>query len=49
MNLAGREVPCHRKPITLVDCNISAKAFTISKPSRDKDKQKFEEEYLCKP
>jgi hypothetical protein len=39
----------HRKPITLVDCNISAKAFTISKPSRDKGQQEFEEGYLCKP
>jgi hypothetical protein len=39
----------HRKSITLVDCNISAKAFSESKPSIDKREQKFEEGCMCKP
>jgi hypothetical protein len=33
----------------LVDCNISAKAFSESKSSGDKGEQKFEEGCMCKP
>ena len=37
------------EPIRLVDCNIAAKAFSKSKPSRDKGEQKFEKGCVCKP
>ena len=37
------------KQSELVDCNISTKTFTKSKPSRNKNKQKYEERCLCQP
>jgi len=38
-----------RKSIRLVNCDISSKMFTKSKPSRDKGQQEFEEGCMCKP